>query len=921
MRIATNSLRQVSSKRSLWIVAAFLLSTIYISFQAFAHRNGNNIGDVTNNGSGQGCSCHNSSSSSNTTVTITPPTGVSTFTAGTTYTFQVTVSNSGESAAGVEVSATNGSLAPSSTDLQSQSGGYLSHNGPKTLTSGSASWSFTFTPSSSGSATIYATGNAVNNDFSNTTADQWNHASNYTMTVQAANSNTKGIGIGRTTVNLGNVRVGSRKADSLKVTSTGNSTVTISSTSMNIGGSFSRYPTTTSRTLTSGSAEIDSIIFSPSSRGLVTDSFIVNSDATTASNQRVAVYVSGQGIQGILGGAQTLAFATQRLNTPKSLYYVITNTGDDTLFLNTPTISGSGFSILQQPTRLNLGPNQKDSVRIQFTASAKQTYSGSLSLTAGGGVTGQTVTLSGQGVAPVINVPAQNSIGGVRVNQQTQGAFIIGNTGDDTLHVSNIAVTGGATARFSILNFQAFAIKPGGQQTVLVSYTPNSTNTDSATVTVTSDDISTPTKTLIVFGNGLLPRMSLNSFDTVDFGAVKVGTPATQTVRINNLGSDALTLTNVIASPEVFSVIDKPYSVQASGSGFITIQFKPTTTGTVTGMAIVIGDDPSNQSDTVYFKGNGTNSALSIPSNLSFNDIPVGSSKDSSVTFSNAGSAAVQILGYKLKGADAAAFHLTDTTAHTVAANGTAKIHVSFLPTNSAVYSASVDVITDDNSAPIRTITISGRGVKGQLLLNAGDNGTGTVDLGTIDTGKSVTHFVTIKNTGTAQATITSTKMTGSPAYKLVNPFTSMPVAPGDSVSLIIQFSPVNDIQQNATLTITPAEGAAFTVNFRGVGKVQAAPNDAVRPSASIGGLQLGLLPNPSRDHASVIVDAKQSVVAHVAIYDMTGKEIAVLTDGMMNAGTHTMRVAVNALPSGEYFVRVIAQGMVAAERRMIVQH
>jgi hypothetical protein len=317
-------------------------------------------------------------SSSATSVTIS--TSATTFQTGNTYTFTLTVSNSNETNAGCDIATKFGTLNTSGTGLQ-KIGSQLTHSTPRAL---SATWTFTYTaPSSACVDTIFATGNAVNADGSDNgnCTDKWNFASKYLITVEAPPTQTKAISLSRSTVNIGNIRVGLSKADTMRINSTGELTLTVTSTSMKTGTFFSRSPTGTNRTIAAGSNEVNTLTATPTGRGSITDSLIINSDATNGADQRKAVYVTAFGIQGVFSGVtgSPLAFGNAKVNTFKTKSYVYQNTGDDTLFMQQPSISGSAFTILTQPTRLNLAPNERDSVVVKFLPTNVTPQSGTLS--------------------------------------------------------------------------------------------------------------------------------------------------------------------------------------------------------------------------------------------------------------------------------------------------------------------------------------------------------------------------------------------------------------------------------------------------------------------------------------------------------------------------------------------------------------
>jgi hypothetical protein len=167
------------------IVVAFALLGVYSSERVLSYRSG--ITGATNspNDGGYGCTCHSTNANSATVVTITGPSGETVFTPGKSYKFTVTVTNANERGAGVNVATDNGTLV-SGPGLGSD-GSELYHTTPKTLVSGSASWTFTYTaPTGVDSDIIYATGNAVNLDGSADGADRWNFAPIFVVHLEAA---------------------------------------------------------------------------------------------------------------------------------------------------------------------------------------------------------------------------------------------------------------------------------------------------------------------------------------------------------------------------------------------------------------------------------------------------------------------------------------------------------------------------------------------------------------------------------------------------------------------------------------------------------------------------------------------------------------------------------------------------------------
>ncbi len=65
--------------------------------------------------------------------------------------------------------------------------------------------------------------------------------------------------------------------------------------------------------------------------------------------------------------------------------------------------------------------------------------------------------------------------------------------------------------------------------------------------------------------------------------------------------------------------------------------------------------------------------------------------------------------------------------------------------------------------------------------------------------------------------------------------------------------------------------------------------------------------PNPFRGQTTLTLDVPTATRLRVAVYDVLGREVAVLLDGAVEAGPHTAVLDATAVPSGRYLVRATA--------------
>ncbi len=147
------------------------------SFMMYAYSTGITGRTLKN---GDGCTCHGISSPG-VSVVISGP---DTLAPNESATYSVTITGGPLVRAGTNISASDGVLAPVASDLRS-SAGELTHVAPKLPVGEAVTFQFTYTaPAAAGTQTLYANGNSVNFNGTNT-GDNWNFASNKVITINA----------------------------------------------------------------------------------------------------------------------------------------------------------------------------------------------------------------------------------------------------------------------------------------------------------------------------------------------------------------------------------------------------------------------------------------------------------------------------------------------------------------------------------------------------------------------------------------------------------------------------------------------------------------------------------------------------------------------------------------------------------------
>ena len=78
--------------------------------------------------------------------------------------------------------------------------------------------------------------------------------------------------------------------------------------------------------------------------------------------------------------------------------------------------------------------------------------------------------------------------------------------------------------------------------------------------------------------------------------------------------------------------------------------------------------------------------------------------------------------------------------------------------------------------------------------------------------------------------------------------------------------------------------------------------------------------PNPTTGRATVTFALPQAAEVRAAIYDVLGREIAVIHDGPLAMGTHELAFDTGELPAGVYVVLAAGAGSLHSQRLTVVR-
>ena len=484
----------------------------------------------------------------------------------------------------------------------------------------------------------------------------------------------------------------------------------------------------------------------------------------------------------------------------------------------------------------NLALDGTCEIAVAFEPEQGGNLSGNVTVTSGA----FDIPLDGTGNGPGASFnPTSLSFGNQALSTtSTAKTVTLTNSGNQTLTISSISITGTNSGDFSQTNNCGSSLSQSGNCTISVTFTPSATGSRSASVSI-SDNAGGSPQTVSLTGTGTgTPQISFSP-TSWSFGNQLVNTSSTaESITVTNPGNASLTISSVSitgTNAGDFSQTNNCSTV-AAGSGSCTIQvtFTPSATGSRSA-SVSVTDNASGSPHTVALSGTGTAPQISFsPSSWSFgNQLVNTSSTAESITVTNPGTATLTISGISITGTNAADFSQTNNCSTVAAGSGSCTIQVTFTPSATGSRSASISV-TDSASGSPHTVSLSGTGTAPQISFSPSSWSFGNQLVNTISAAESIT----VTNPGTATLTISGISITGTNAGDFSQTNNCSTVAAGSgSCTIQVTFTPSATGSRSASISVTDsASGAPHTVALSGTGT---APQISFSPSSWNFGNQL----------------------------------------------------------------------------------
>jgi hypothetical protein len=313
----------------------------------------------------------------------------------------------------------------------------------------------------------------------------------------------------------------------------------------------------------------------------------------------------------------------------------------------------------------------------------------------------------------VLGAAAKFSPTGLAFGNHTVGSLssaqtiTLKNTGDIPLTFNSITITGANPASFSQTNNCTPSIAGGATCTISVTFDPKIAGKLSAAVTF-SDNAPSKIQKVPLTGVGVLPAVTISP-TSLDFPRQVIDTTsAAKTVTLTNSGLGILNIASMLATGPFAETNTCGSTVNPGDSCTISVTFRPTTIGTLTG-AVTVTDNAASKTQALALTGIGTAVQLT-PLSVNFGNQPVGTtSLAKTITLSNKSHATVNFTGITIVGANPGDFSQANTCGTSVASGASCFIKVKFKPGATGARAAAVSISDDGGGSP-QKIALSGTG-------------------------------------------------------------------------------------------------------------------------------------------------------------------------------------------------------------------
>ncbi len=338
------------------------------------------------------------------------------------------------------------------------------------------------------------------------------------------------LAINPSTVNFGSVPVSNTVLQSVVLSNTGGTNLTISQATVS-GAGFGMGSLGLPLTLAQGQSVTLTTTFAPQSSGSLSGSVSIaysfpknkaHGRGSPSSNGIATGSLTGTGITPgqLTANPSSLNFANVQVGSSLTLMDSITNVGGASVAISQATVTGPGFTFSGLNPPLTLNPGASVTFSVVFAPPSAGSASGTITVTSNASNPTLTISLPGTGTVQgqVAVSPTSQDFGSVTDGTRSS------QPGSLSASVANVTVTSANlnNSEFSLSGISfPVTIAPGQSVPFTLTFAPQTAGTANGVLSFTSNASNAPTETLT--GNGVAPPSHSASLSWTDGGSGIVG--------------------------------------------------------------------------------------------------------------------------------------------------------------------------------------------------------------------------------------------------------------------------------------------------------------------------------------------------------------------------------------------------------------
>jgi len=396
--------------------------------------------------------------------------------------------------------------------------------------------------------------------------------------------------------------------------------------------------------------------------------------------------------------------------------------------------------------------------------------------------------------------PSSVNFGSIVAGKKISQTVSVANTGNISVSISQVNVS---SSQFSVSGLTIPLSLPLGQSTSFqVWFDATAAGNATGTLTLRTDTGVSSGQVALAGSATVAPQQIAVSPASLNLGSVAVGTTASGTITVNNVGGSNLTISSISWSGNPFGIsgLTAPSTIAPGASNSFNVSYSPTAAVTSSGSVTITSDDPLTHAFVVTVSGTGTITAVAptITTQPANQTVTAGQAATFAVAASGTAPLSYQ---WRKNGVNIAGATLSSyTTPATATSDSGATFSVVVTNTAGTVTSAAATLTV--NPAPAPAIQVNPT----------------SINFGNAVVGINLSQVLIIKNTGTATLTISQVTSAGS-GFSVSGFSLPLNVSAGQQTTITVDFLPtvVGSASGNISI-VSNAPTSPTSVGLSGTG-------------------------------------------------------------------------------------------------------